>query len=518
MEWDQEKLATRGVALLVAYAAIAGVFRAAFKPLWYDEIYTLVLARQPRISAIWDALLHAVDAFPPTFYLVERAAGILLRSEHVAFRLPSILGFCGTILCVFVFVRRRSGSTCALISAAIPLLSTLYDPYAVEARGYSLAAACVALALVCYQRVNTIRWTLLMALSLAGAEAFHYYAVFALLPFALAETARFRETRRLRPGVWLALLCGVVPLTLFWPLLLSVKHYYGSDFWAQATLVRLAGVYGWFFQLPISIGVAVVVIAAIWMFAPAVFRLHDESFEGSPDVPLHEMVLVLGFLALPCVLFVVAKIIHGGFVYRYSFPALLGFPMAAGYVLPRFDRKVMVLFGTFVFCSVAVQEGLFWVPLRHQWNKNLSPAAPVEELVSAAGNLQLPVAVSGGIDFLQIAHYASPEWAKRFVCLVDPPNARLYAQTDNVDKDLLVLRSYVPLPVYEFQEFAANHPVFLLYSPGDGQWDWWPARLVNDGYSLKLLRVHANHQAKVYLVSGKNQMIVKPTNETHGTQ
>ncbi len=124
--------------------------------------------------------------------------------------------------------------------------------------------------------------------------------------------------------------------------------------------------------------------------------------------------------------------------------------------------------------------------------------------------------ISSGIDFLQIEHYASPEWAKRFVCLVEPPKARIYAKTDNVDKDLLVLRSYVPLPIYEFQEFAANHPEFLLYSRGRGRWDWWPDRLLDDGYVLTLQSVDTNNKASVYLVSLNNQMHLKPTSETRG--
>ena len=43
MKWDGEKLATRGLAVLIAYAAIAGIFRAASKPFWYDELCTVAI-------------------------------------------------------------------------------------------------------------------------------------------------------------------------------------------------------------------------------------------------------------------------------------------------------------------------------------------------------------------------------------------------------------------------------------------------------------------------------------------
>ena len=52
------------------------------------------------------------------------------------------------------------------------------------------------------------------------------------------------------------------------------------------------------------------------------------------------------------------------------------------------------------------------------------------------------------------------------------------------------------LQVYSYSKFAAQHARFLLYS-GGGQWDWWTARLVNDGDSLQLLAEEQNR--RVYL-------------------
>ena len=127
------------------------------------------------------------------------------------------------VLCVFIFVRKQSGAVCALLCSALILMSTFYDPYAVEARGYALMSACVAIALVCYQRADALRWVLLMGLSLAAAGAFQFYAVFALFPFAIAKGAFFWQTRRLRLGVWAALACGMLPVIAFWPLLSLLK-------------------------------------------------------------------------------------------------------------------------------------------------------------------------------------------------------------------------------------------------------------------------------------------------------
>jgi hypothetical protein len=69
---------------------------------------------------------------------------------------------------------------------------------------------------------------------LATAQALHYYAVFAVVPFFIAEAVLVLQARRLRVVVWLALACGPVPLLVFWPLLSKFKAYYGAHIWAKA--------------------------------------------------------------------------------------------------------------------------------------------------------------------------------------------------------------------------------------------------------------------------------------------
>ena len=82
-----------------------------------------------------------------------------------------------------------------------------------------MVIACIAFALVCYQRLPSLRWAALLGISLFLAESFHYYAVLAMIPFGFAEAVLLLRTRRIRWGVWLALACGTLPLIVFWPLL-----------------------------------------------------------------------------------------------------------------------------------------------------------------------------------------------------------------------------------------------------------------------------------------------------------
>ena len=499
---DGDKFALISLVLLITYAAARSLCQAVTRPLWYDEICTWVMVQQHPLSVFWNALKDGVDGQAPLFYLVERPVAAAVTNEQVSYRLLSILGFSVTIACLFFLIRKRSGNISALFCAAIPLATLLYDPYAVEARPYTLIVACAAIALVCYDRAPELRWMLLMGVSLAVAEAMHYYAILALVPFILAEAALTLTMRRPRWAVWLAFSGGMIPVAAFWQPLSRQRAYYGEHFWAQPSLLGAESSYGWFFRITLAWGVGLVAAAA---FAVLLTMLAAEraAEQGEPreGAPFHHGVLVLGFLALPFLSFLAAKLGHGGMTERYMLPAVLGFPLAAGYTLPRWNRRSGPLLAALAVCflvAFAPQERRFWSSYNGTF---VSPAKEVEALVASAKQADLPVVVSDPHDYLQLAHYASPGWTGRFVSIVDAPQAVVYSGSDTADKELAVMRSYAPLQIYDFAPFVAEHPVFLLYSGNGGAGlDWWPPRLLREGYTLRPVAVRDTYH-RVFLVS-----------------
>jgi hypothetical protein len=295
----------------------------------------------------------------------------------------------------------------------------------------------------------------------------------------------------------------MLPAIAFWPLLSQLKKYYGAHFWAQPTLTGALSVWGWFLNLSSYWGIAVTAAASVGVVAIMVSEwLREGSDSRQVHDLFHEKVLVLGLLALPLIAFVAMKITHGGLTERYMLPAGLGVPLAAGCILPRFDRRLVALFGIFLGFGLAAQEASFWLHQRHHLGKITSPAQGVEELVNKVGRQGLPIVVSDFQYYFQFVHYGSPSLVTRLVYVVDPSQATVYSGSDTADKQLLILRSYIPLQVYEFQDFAIKHPEFLLFSQGSTL-DWWPARLVDDGYVLRLVAIHEN--SRVYLVSPKDK-------------
>jgi 4-amino-4-deoxy-L-arabinose transferase-like glycosyltransferase len=497
---NSEKLAVLVIWILIAYAIVRSLFAAASKPFWYDEVSTIILARQPTVAAIWRALAHAADGQPPSFYILERAAGALVHNPHIAFRLPSIFSFASALLCVFLFVRQRSGGVYALFCAVILLVTVLYDPYAIEARPYSLLVACIAIALLCYQRAPKAGWLVLMGFSLAAAEALHYYAVFALVPFGLAEMALFLETRRLRPCVWVAFACGLVPLAVDWPLLLAAKRSFGPHIWDPPTLRHIGSTYGWLFhisQYDWRLALAAAAVLAL-LGAPVALAFRKVRTARVAETLFYEHVLVWALFGLPFVAYAITKLTRGALEPRYVLPAALAVPLGAGYIVPRLNRRIALLLAILLFSLLAVQEARFWASQRGHLGKIVSPAVFAGRLVNLAGHPDLPVVVSDGLDYLPFVYYAPPELARRLVDVVDPPYAVTYIGMDSIDESLIGLRYCYPLRVYNFRVFASEHPSFLLYSSGSVN-DWWPHRLSRDGYSLEV--VAAEQGRKIYLVT-----------------
>ncbi len=88
----------------------------------------------------------------------------------------------------------------------------------------------------------------------------------------------------------------------------------------------------------------------------------------------------------------------------------------------------------------------------------------------------------------------------RLVALLEPQAARERTGTDSIELDIQVLLRYLPILVQTYEEFEVAHGRFLLYAtPGHGE--WWPSRLLRDGFTLRTLA--ADGSRVLYEVSRK---------------
>lgn len=482
-----EKAAALGVIALSLYSFLRNLAHADIKPLWFDELLTQAISRQAGFSGIWNALKSGSDGNPPFFYFIERAASRLASNEMIAFRLPSILAFSFTVICLYLFVQKRSGVRAGLTCAFLLFITPLNTLYAVEARPYSLLVASLAFAMLAYQRLPGAWWTIGLLVSLSLAESLHYYAGLACFSFFVAELVHIYSARRFRTWVWLSMFGSLIPAVLSAPLLLGLRRIYGTHFVARPELMLIPRSYGEYFRLDAMWGIAIAGIAALVVIAAWARASRQTADAPNADdvTPASEYALVLGFVALPAFGVVVARIAHGGAMDRYFLAAILGIAIAFGYVLNSLRPAEFKLIAAFVLIAVAAQEfGFFRLLLSSP--KGIDDRADfLLPLLAAAHHNDLPVVISDAGQYVELAHAAPQSLNQRMVAFVDPANAVIYAQTDTVDRLVIRLNSYVPLRAYEFKPYAAEHPVFLLYSDGT-TFDWWPIRLAHDGAEVEV--------------------------------
>ena len=474
------------LALLMLYVGAVSVDRAAHRYLWYDELSALIVVEQGSSQGIRHALAAAADSQPPPFYLAARLAREIVPDEHVALRLPSILGLVATPPALFLFLRRRSGLAGAVVAALVPLVSSLFD-FAVEARGYAMSVCCVAWALVAWQRVERSFGAPALGLLLGAAVAFNYHAVLALAPFAVAELVLTYRRRSARWRVWLALLGATVPLVAYWPLLAELRRYYGAHFWARAGSSQLLQTYHALLPAGRWWGLALALVAGA-VLVSAVSRAWRGPVAAGDDAPGHEEAVVLGFLALPVLAHAGAMVLGTGMTPRYALPMMLGFSLAAGMLAEWLGTRAATAMAAVLLCVFALQQVEYWQAVRPPpASANRHPeVVALESALRAAGRPALPRVVASGLRYLPLAHYGASGADARLPAsyLVDPEAAVSLIGTDSADRHLARLALiHRPLSVSAADTFLQRNPRFLMYA-GSGGWEWLPQRLRQDGYRI----------------------------------
>ncbi len=194
------------VVLSVVYF-VGSMLRARGKPFWFDEILTVLAARQPTYSATIQAA-RELDLTPPFTDLVAHTVNRVAGSGEVVFRLPSMVGFWTFCLCLFGFAARRVNMVFALSAMLLPFV-TSGESYSIEARSYGMMLGFCGIALWSWQTAglgqNRVVSLLGLVLGIGGAVVCHSYAVLIYLPLVGAEALRSVRLRKIDKAVWGAL-------------------------------------------------------------------------------------------------------------------------------------------------------------------------------------------------------------------------------------------------------------------------------------------------------------------------
>jgi hypothetical protein len=472
--------------LLTLIYAAGAIAHARAKPLWYDEIITVMAAGAPDLATTWKAA-QATDINPPLPHLLIHLSLAWVRQVELGARIPAIVGFWVFCLCLYYFVHRRLGILYALAALLLPVATGAYA-YSVEARAYGPELAFTGLALIAWQAAADGRHRSIalpgLALSLAGATLCHYYAILLYLPLGGAEAFRWYRTRRIDFGVGLALAGGLGALGWRATTIAAGASKWSKHSWAPPSPEQVMEF--WETGLQHSLTLAVLLLALVALAVIAGWR--DSPAQSPVELPAHEWMAGVLFLAIPVAAVAGAMLVTHMFTPRYALIALAGvgflFPMVAAHLAGG-----RPLFGFLIFVSLLTGLGLVTISMPG----GQDPYRQEPELQKALA--EGPVVIPDGQLFLLMWQYAPPALRPRLHFVADGEAAIRYMGFDTIDEGLRVLRPWAPVQVVDARDFLTPGREFVLYQ-NTLRPAWLLSKIVDDGGSAQVL-AHAGFRELV---------------------
>lgn len=398
------------------------------KYFWYDEFFTMYVARLGSVQSIWQALTSGVDFNPPLFYVITNASKGVFGETRLGMRLPEIIGFWIFCVSLFRFVERRTNIAAGFVAMVFPTLTgAIY--YASDARPYGLLLGFCGLALVCWQKVieraSNIKWTVAFSAALAGGFLIHCYGLFLALPFVTVELVQAVRLRRWNRKVLSAVILPAVPSVLMHlPLVHSVRSLIKGTSFAELSPPGW-GQIGAFYSFLLSPCMAVVIAVIVLMGFD--YTLSTTSRVVSTIEKTADMMLSAAFLLLPALAVVTARAIHSSFFSRYCIVAAAGLSLTIGLQLGRRGAvNWLSLSAAILVGFVSLRQFGYVVSHRYHhrvevlnepssgFSMNMSLSGPLQQysILMPNGSDSRPIAVLEPLDFLYLVNYA-PELRSR---------------------------------------------------------------------------------------------------------
>ena len=459
--------------LFVALFLACSIARDVRTPMWTDELLTLYMSQQAGAAEIVKATVEGSDGAPPLYAMIVSAILPLVGHQAAAVRLPASLGYCGMIICVLAFCRRRLPAVYSWAAALLACNACL--EYSTEGRSYGVVLGCAACALVCWQAAVDGRRRILviplLALCLALMTAMHYYSIFFLVPLFLAEMVRWRTSRKLDFGVLAAMAPVLLVLGLHYPLIAASRPFQ-EHFWSPAVWGSIPAFYFAYF-------VPMLKACVLPLLVLAVISMSDErSRAKQPNLILPEWVATGAFSLMPLCVVVLSKYTTHIFVARYAIWAVPSFAVLVVALLcwvARGQIAVGVSLLGLLAAMIALREGS--LPERPV----LRTGEAVRQALASLPEGAEPIVVPNVHVFMELSYYAERRTRERLIYPVSRDLELRYTGSDTNSLLLSALGHRSRLHIIGYDAVLAANPRFVLAAlPGD----YLPSHLLKAGYRL----------------------------------
>ncbi|MGI4755369.1 MAG: ArnT family glycosyltransferase [Janthinobacterium lividum] len=431
----------RAFALLSAFYLLATIALSHFKLLWLDELITVHIAKLGSAGAIWQALSHGADPNPPLTHLLVMASYKVFGAHTYAFRLPAVAGYWVGMLALFLFAKRLTTPTWALVTVLMSMGMVGFE-WSYESRSYALIYGTTMLAVHLWSvstepalsRAKKSAAVAGMALALATGLCCNYFSVLAFVPVAVGELVRTMQSvwwRRNSPPraavaqsvrwtVWLALAIALAPLVMLRSLVERAIAMYLPYAWNRVSFDATGAAYeDMVGAMLIPLGLLAVTWVVLCFFRKygADERHRATDMQQTDRIFLLSPVAAKGAAALCLVLYPylgwALATLHGGMLSpRFVIPVCFGMAIAGGYLGFR-------ALGTFRSSGPAfLLFFLFWFTGRESWtgygySEQRDGLYKLFDALQTVDHAQEAIAVTDNLLVLPFQYYAPADVSRR---------------------------------------------------------------------------------------------------------
>jgi len=388
----------------VIFASGASLFIGLHQSVWFDEAYSILLAKQSVAQLIH---LTSLDTHPPLYYLLLKGWALLFGWSELALRTLSVASMAGALTVGGLLVRRMFGNKMATSTVILLAFSPLLLRYGFEIRMYSLASFIGVGATYCLytaykSKENRYKWLTGYGLLVALGTFTVYYLVLLWIAHAvwlvvIAVRHKWRVSSLL-PYIYTYL--GAIALFLPWlpSFVGQLSNNALAPIGQPMNYEQLSGVlsfntlYQPTYGLTVSLTVVLIafIAAIIWSIKKGgnVLRKH-------PD----ELSLLGTYIGVPIVMLMGISLVKSMYTERYlshvaiSLVMLIGIAASAALVqhLKRSQRitVIVIVYGTMLigFCNIATTGNFNFQRNEHpsvkQASASVHDCSPGSQVVAA---------------------------------------------------------------------------------------------------------------------------------------
>jgi mannosyltransferase len=351
-----------GVTLLAAAAGavIISLMIGLRQSVWFDEAYSVLLAKQPVLDLI---RLTSVDAQPPLYYLLLKGWASVFGWSELALRSFSAIAMGGAVILGALLVKRTFGVRAALMALPFVALSPLLLRYGFEIQMYALGAligiaATYTLVSALQTKLRSRQWKLyaLYAVLLTLGLYTHYLMVLLWLAHLAWLIGRaYSNKQPIAKTPWFVALVGSTILFLPWiPVVVAqINDGTQSAVLQVMTIENLVGIvsFAFLYQPPWllgGLGTAVVLFVIISLGVLAI-----RAFKKASKKEREYLWLFTLYLLIPVLLIALVSLWKPLYLERYVSLFVVGAMLGVGVIVSYTAKKLSSWTGLVVFVLYA---------------------------------------------------------------------------------------------------------------------------------------------------------------------